>query len=283
MPSTTANRSPKSGSTDKSVVKQQLVQRLPYLRRYARALTGSQQIGDNYVRGSLETLVQEPELLNQASDVGVAVFKLFHRFAHAVETSTDELAKLGDPIERRVGERLVALAPRDRQALLLIHQEGFTPAQAAEIFDCDEAEIEQRLERAWSDLKRQPSTKILIIEDEPVIALDVAQTVTSLGHHVVGMAARASEAVRLAKKTPPGLVLADIQLEDGSSGIAAVQEILKSIDVPVIFVTAFPERLLTGEMLEPAFVVTKPFDATTLKVAISQALFCAQPPAAAEV
>ena len=283
MPSTTANRSPKSGSADKSLVKQQLVQRLPYLRRYARALTGSQQIGDNYVRGSLETLVQEPELLSESSDVGVAVFKLFHRFAHAVETSTDELAKLGDPIERRVGERLVALAPRDRQALLLVHQEGFTPAQAAEIFDVEEAEIEQRLERAWSDLKRQPSTKILIIEDEPVIALDVAQTVTSLGHQVVGMAARASEAVRLAKKTPPGLVLADIQLEDGSSGISAVQEILKSIDVPVIFVTAFPERLLTGEMLEPAFVVTKPFDATTLKVAISQALFCAQPPAAAEV
>jgi len=282
MPSTTANRSSKSGAADKSAVKQQLVQRLPYLRRYARALTGSQQIGDNYVRGSLETLVQEPELLSESSDVGVAVFKLFHRFAHAVETSTDELAKLGDPIERRVGERLVALAPRDRQALLLVHQEGFTPAQVAEIFDVEEAEIDQRLERAWSDLKRQPSTQILIIEDEPVIALDVAQTVTSLGHQVVGMAARASEAVRLAKKTPPGLVLADIQLEDGSSGISAVQEILKSIDVPVIFVTAFPERLLTGEMLEPAFVVTKPFDATTLKVAISQALFCAQPPAAAE-
>ena len=94
MPSTTANRSPKSGSADKSAVKQQLVQRLPYLRRYARALTGSQQIGDNYVRGCLETLVQEPELLNQADDVGVALFKLFHRFAHAVETSTDELAAI---------------------------------------------------------------------------------------------------------------------------------------------------------------------------------------------
>ena len=151
---------------------------------------------------------------------GVALFKLFHRFAHAVETSTDELAKLGDPIERRVGERLVALAPRDRQALLLIHQEGFTRPRRPKSSTSMKSEINQRLERAWSDLKRQPSTKILIIEDEPVIALDVAQTVTSLGHQVVGVAARASEAVRLAKKTPPGLVLADIQLEDGSSGIA---------------------------------------------------------------
>jgi len=260
--------------------KQQLVRRLPYLRRYARALTGSQQIGDEYVRGCLEILVQEPDLLRENGDIGVTLFKQFHRFAHAVETSTAELAKLSDPIERRVGERIVALAPLDRQALLLVHQEGFTLPQTAEIFGVDEAEIERRLDKAWLDLRRQPATEILIIEDEPVIALDVAQTVTSLGHKVIGIAARASEAVRQAKMNPPGLVLADIQLEDGSSGINAVQEILKSTDVPVIFVTAFPERLLTGEILEPAFVVTKPFDATTLKVAISQALFCAQPAAA---
>ena len=80
----------------------------------------------------------------------------------------------------------------------------------------------------------------------------------------------------MAKANPPGLVLADIQLKDGSTGIMAVHEILKSIEVPVVFVTAFPERLLTGEALEPAFVVTKPFDGTTLKVAISQALFFAK-------
>jgi CheY-like chemotaxis protein/DNA-directed RNA polymerase specialized sigma24 family protein len=280
MPSTTASRSKATSDTGTSAAKQALVQRLPHLRRYARALTGSQQIGDDYVRGCLETLVQEPELLRQEGDIGVTLFKVFHRFAHAVETSTDDLAKLGDPIERRIGERLVALAPRDRQALLLVHQEGFTQAQAAEIFGVDEAEVAKRLDKAWSELKRQPTTRILIIEDEPVIALDVAQTVTGLGHEVTAIASRASEAIAEAKKTPPGLILADIQLEDGSSGITAVQEILKSSDVPVIFVTAFPERLLTGEMLEPAFVVTKPFDATTLKVAISQALFCAQPAAA---
>ncbi len=259
-------------------LKQAIIERLPYLRRYARALTGSQRIGDEYVRGCLETLVQEPELLSEGGDVATSLFKQFHRFATAVEVSTDEVAKLGDPIERRVGERLVELSPRDRQALLLVHQEGFSRAQAAEILGIPESEVEKRLEQAWSELKSQPVTRILIIEDEPVIALDIAQTVSGLGHQVTGIASRASDAVRQARKTPPGLVLADIQLADGSSGIAAVQEILKSSEVPVIFVTAFPERLLTGEALEPAFVVTKPFDATTLKVAISQALFCAQPP-----
>ena len=263
-------------SSRDSVLKHQIVQHLPYLRRYARALTGSQAVGDNYIRGCLETLLQEPSFMAAGPSVPVQLFKLFHRFARTVEVSTDEIAKLADPVERRVGERLVALAPIDRQALLLVHQEGFSPAEAGEILGIGVDEVGKRIEDAWASLKRQPTTEVLIIEDEPVIALDVAESVKSLGHRVTGIANRASQAIAMAKATPPGLVLADIQLKDGSTGITAVREILKSIEVPVVFVTAFPERLLTGEALEPAFVVTKPFDGTTLKVAISQALFFAK-------
>jgi CheY-like chemotaxis protein/DNA-directed RNA polymerase specialized sigma24 family protein len=254
-------------------LKQQIVQRLPYLRRYARALTGSQTVGDQYIRGCLETLLQEPTAIKATGNLPVQLFRLFHRFADTVQTSTEDIAHLADPVERRVGEKLIQLAPRDRQALLLVHQEGFSPDEAAEILGISTAELTHHVDDAWANLKRQPTTRVLIIEDEPVIALDVAESVKSLGHKVTGVAARASEAIAMAKATPPGLVLADIQLKDGSTGIAAVHEILKSIDVPVVFVTAFPERLLTGEALEPAFVVTKPFDDTTLKVAISQALF----------
>ena len=159
---------------------------------------------------------------------------------------------------------------------LLVHQEGFSQNEAADILGLEGEEVAQRIEDAWASLKRQPTTSVLIIEDEPVIALDVAESVKSLGHKVTGIANRASQAITMAKANPPGLVLADIQLKDGSTGIMAVHEILKSIAVPVVFVTAFPERLLTGEALEPAFVVTKPFDGTTLKVAISQALFFAK-------
>ena len=263
-------------SSRDSALKHQIVQHLPYLRRYARALTGSQAVGDNYIRGCLETLLQEPAFMAAGPSVPVQLFKLFHRFARTVEVSTDEIAKLADPVERRVGERLVALAPVDRQALLLVHQEGFSPGEAGEILGIGVDEVGKRIEDAWASLKRQPTTEVLIIEDEPVIALDVAESVKSLGHHVTGIANRASQAIAMAKATPPGLVLADIQLKDGSTGITAVREILKSIEVPVVFVTAFPERLLTGEALEPAFVVTKPFDGTTLKVAISQALFFAK-------
>jgi len=265
------------GKVDKTTgLKHQIVQHLPYLRRYARALTGSQAAGDEYIRGCLETLLHEPESMVAGSNVAVQLFKVFHKFADTVETSTDDIAKLADPVERRVGERLVALAPLDRQALLLVHQEGFSPAEAADILQLEVSEVARRIDNAWGSLKRQPTTSVLIIEDEPVIALDVAESVKSLGHRVCGVASRASQAIEMAKATHPGLILADIQLKDGSTGITAVREILKSIEVPVVFVTAFPERLLTGEALEPAFVVTKPFDGTTLKVAISQALFFAK-------
>ncbi len=258
-------------------LKQQIVQRLPYLRRYARALTGSQAVGDQYIRGCLETLLHEPSAITGSGNMSVQLFRLFHRFADALQAEPkrrgEDIARLADPVGRRVGEKLIALAPHDRQALLLVHQEGFSTGEAAEILGMSAAEVERHINDAWASLKRQPATRVLIIEDEPVIALDVAESVKALGHTVTGVAARASDAIRMAKATPPGLVLADIQLKDGSTGIAAVREILKSIDVPVVFVTAFPERLLTGEALEPAFVVTKPFDDTTLKVAISQALF----------
>ena len=94
-----------------------------------------------------------------------------------------------------------------------------------------------------------------------------------LGHRVTGAATTYDEAVEAVSRHKPGLVLADIQLADGSSGIDAVKDILKRIDVPVIFITAFPERLLTGERPEPTFLITKPFQPETVKAAIGQALF----------
>ena len=69
------------------------------------------------------------------------------------------------------------------------------------------------------------------------------------------------------------MILADIQLADGSSGLEAVNEILGMLEVPVIFITAYPERFLTGSRPEPAFLITKPFLTDTVKAVISQALF----------
>lgn len=114
---------------------------------------------------------------------------------------------------------------------------------------------------------------MLIIEDEPLISMQLEDLVRSLGHDVCGMAATRTQAQQIASETSPGLVLADIQLADGSSGLDAVDDILQMGSVPVIFITAYPERLLTGDRPEPTYLVTKPFQESTVRAAISQALF----------
>lgn len=246
---------------------------LPFLRRYARALTGSQQRGDEWVRLCAEVVLQQRDLVTEESDTKLGVFKLFHRlrlpFGSLEEKESDAEAA---GVSGRLKETLTDLVPMQRQMLLLTVLEGFTVEDAAEILGITIEAAESALRQAREELQRVASVKVLVIEDEAVIALDVAKIVRSAGHQVVGIAATEKAAIDLAQKHSPHLVLCDIQLKGADNGIVAAREILKSIDVPVIFVTGFPERLLTGTGVEPAFVITKPFDPDLLRAAISQAL-----------
>jgi len=260
-------------------VSHDVVRLLPYLRRYARALTGSQAVGDQYVRLCLEAILAEPERIKSAGDLRVELFAVFHDAWDIVDSAIPTDAVSGDDDKGGLNRQLAALPSIERQVLLLIALERFSTAEAARILDLEESTVVQKLEIARQELRKQASTRVLIIEDEPVIAMDIAGIVESLGHEVIGVAGRQAEAVELARKHHPGLVLADVQLQDGDSGILTVQEIMRSMDAPVIFVTGFPERLLTGDRLEPAFIVTKPFDPETLKVAIVQALSFSAPQA----
>ncbi len=122
-------------------------------------------------------------------------------------------------------------------------------------------------------LAAQIATDVLIIEDEALIALDLEALLENLGHRVVGVARTRSEAAAIARNKRPGLILADIQLADGSSGLDAVNDLLNMFEVPVIFITAYPERFLTGERPEPAFLVSKPYQPATVSALVSQALF----------
>ena len=169
--------------------------------------------------------------------------------------------------------RLEAITPLPRQAFLLTAVEGFSPMQAARILGVDAEEFERLIDAAGREIGAQVASTVAIIEDEPLIAMDLENLVESLGHEVVGLAATRVEAVALARAQRPGLVLADIRLADGSSGLDAVNEILESFGVPVIFITAYPETLLTGQRPEPAFLISKPFRAETVKAIVSQALF----------
>lgn len=259
---------------DESVHKklsESIVRTLPFLRRYARAVSGSQQRGDEWVRLCAEVAVQQPELIAQAGATKLGVFKLFHSLQQPFG-GLDLSEAAGDGVTTRLKDTLIDLAPLQRQMLLLTVLEGFGVDEAADILGIDSDIAERSLRAAREELQRVASVRILVIEDEAIIALDVADIVRNAGHEVVGIAATEKMAVELAKKHAPHLVLADIQLRGADSGISAVNEIMKTMTVPVIFVTGFPERLLTGKRVEPAFVISKPFDPDLLRAAIAQAL-----------
>ncbi|RYD41351.1 MAG: response regulator [Sphingomonadales bacterium] len=246
---------------------------LPYLRRYGRSISGSQQNGDALVARMLETLVANPGAVDTGADLRIQLYRMVHdNFGlMAEEASAHDEAALSDiAIADARLRRIPSLA---RQALLLTAVEGFSFEDTGRIIGRDAEAVRVLISDATDEIDRQTRARILIIEDEPIIAMDIEMIVRELGHDVVGVATTHREAVDEAHKHQPGLVLADIQLADNSSGIEAVQEILTEVKVPVIFITAFPERLLTGDRPEPAFLLTKPYQPATLRAAISQVLF----------
>lgn len=244
---------------------------LPYLRRYARALTGSQDSGDRFAAATLESLLVDASVLNATDAPRIG---LFHAF-HLVWASAG--APLGEPDDRfsaRAQKHMDGLTPNSREALLLNVIEGFAPSEIATIMELETADVVLLLDAAIREMEAAVSGSVMVIEDEAIIAMDIVDIVTQIGHKVTGVARTRRDAVALAAKSQPDLILADIQLADNSSGIDAVNDILGQFgDIPVIFITAFPERLLTGDKPEPAFLITKPFSEEQVRSAVSQAMF----------
>ncbi|MEE2567695.1 response regulator [Hyphobacterium marinum] len=251
----------------------ELAPHLAFLRRYARALTGSQSSGDAHVRAALEAAIADRSALDSGLPSRVALYKLFHTVwgSSSATLETPDDGSGGDGAEAR----LRRLSPKSRQALLLTSMEGFTPTEAAAVLGVEPEEVGGLVAEARTEIDAVLKTGVFIIEDEPIISADLQNIVRSLGHDVVGLARTRTEALERAPDAKPGLILADIQLADNSSGIDAVHDIMKVHNCPVIFITAFPERLLTGERPEPTYLITKPFLSEAVKAAIGQALFFA--------
>jgi DNA-directed RNA polymerase specialized sigma24 family protein len=251
-------------------ISREIAPHLPYLRRFARALCGTQKSGDAYVVATLEALVADIDAFPPNMSAKVGLYHLFMRCWSSItlnveEWPDDELS----PAQRNVS----LLTPRSRQAFLLRTVEGFSVEDVAAILAVTPHEVESLISQAGREIAERVATDVLIIEDEALIAQDIEFIARDLGHNVIGIARTHREAVEIAGGHHPGLILADIQLADGSSGLNAVNELLQTFDCPVIFITAFPERLLTGERPEPAFLISKPYKVDTVKATISQALF----------
>ena len=252
-------------------ISQAIAPHLPYLRRFARALAGTQAAGDAYVAATLEVLIEDPSLFDTKLDPRVALFRTFTGLWNSVGVNLkpDIQTSALTPADRK----LESITPLPRQAFLLSAVEGFSAPDIATILDLDEGEVMELIDQAGREIAAQVATDVLVIEDEPMIAMDLEGIVEGLGHKVMAVARTHAEAVKAIAHEKPGLVLADIQLADGSSGLDAVNEMLASFQVPVIFITAYPDRLLTGERPEPAFLITKPYQPDTVKAIVSQALF----------
>jgi CheY-like chemotaxis protein/DNA-directed RNA polymerase specialized sigma24 family protein len=245
---------------------------IPFLRRFARALAGTQTGGDAYVVATLEAILAEPGCLDVELGPKVALYKLFlQNWRSAPANNYVDVPILGD--EASAERNLAAITVEPRIAFLLNALESFDPKEIAQTLECAEDQVLELIDRAGREISAQIRADVLIIEDEPLIALDIRALVEQLGHDVTTIARTHEEAVRAAVKRRPGLILSDIQLADGSSGLDAVNEILGSLEVAVIFITAFPELFLTGQAPEPAFLITKPFTKDSVKAVISQALF----------
>ncbi|HTI66113.1 MAG TPA: response regulator [Caulobacteraceae bacterium] len=246
----------------------QIVRQAPYLRRFARALTGTQSEGDGLVQTMMEGLLAGSVRLEPDLSLRAGLYRaLLASWRMRAGAATGGAGELG------ADHRLQTMDPERRAALLLVAMEAFDPGEAAQILAVAPQVLDDRLLEAQAELEAELATDVLIIEDEPIIALDLTRLVRELGHRVVGVAATRDEAVTMAVDARPGLVLADIRLADGSNGMDAAADILQSLDIPVIFITAFPEHLLTGERPEPAFLITKPFREEAVKALIGQALF----------
>ncbi|MBK5927786.1 response regulator [Rhodobaculum claviforme] len=250
---------------------------LPYLRRYARALTGSQTSGDRYAAATLEAILSDPGVFDaDDGSAKVALFRAFHLVwrTTGAPTAEPDAMESTDGLEERAQFHLAALTPNTREALLLRSIEEFRHDEIARIMDIGQDEAEELIAIAFREMEASMVGRVMIIEDEPLIAMDLRSIVGDMGHTVTGIARTRDQAVALGRSDRPDLILADIQLADNSSGIDAVADLTAELgDVPVIFITAFPDRLLTGEKPEPAFLITKPFSVEQVRSAVSQAMF----------
>ena len=252
---------------------QSIGRELPYLRRYARALTGSQTAGDNYAAATLEAILTDRSVLQDEDDTRLGLFRTFHAIW---QSSGQPVAEADSVRERRAQDHLRRLTPNSREALLLRTIEELRYDQIARVMQVDQREAEELVQIALNEMGQAISGKVMVIEDEMIIAMDLKGIVQAMGHEVTGVARTHTQAVDLAGKARPDLILADIQLADGSSGIDAVNEMMREMgDIPVIFITAFPERLLTGDRHEPAFLISKPYSEEQGRSAVSQAMFFA--------
>lgn len=251
-----------------SPIVQDIERQLPHLRRYARAMSGNRDFADRITEQALLSILGKNSPPDMDIDIRVNLFRALQ------DVSGDgTFQSENDPKLRNVDRHLSKLPPNSRDAFLLCALENFTHREIATILRREIEDIAPLIASARADLTNLLARRILVIEDELQVAQEISDIVTEMGHYVIGSAPTTEDAVEIAEYEEPDLILSDIQLANGGSGIHAVNAILKFYPLtPVVYITGFPERLLSGKGPKPAFLVTKPYTPDQVRSAVSQAI-----------
>jgi CheY-like chemotaxis protein/DNA-directed RNA polymerase specialized sigma24 family protein len=247
-------------------------QHVRHLRRYASILTGSKQVGDGLILTCLERLgTGSAEMRLNFSRVDL--FRTFHDVVADVDYSfcLSGWTSLDEAEAQSLG-RLASLEKRDRAIVLLCKVEQFAVDDVARIMDLSREDIDRIAMSASKTLAGIEHHSILIMEDEFLIARDLSRIVRQMGHSVCGVVGNAEAAINVAASQKPSLFLADLQMADGEfDGIRAAEHIALSGDIPVVFVTAYPNMAIESNVKSPQ-IVRKPFHPASVVHAVKQAL-----------
>lgn len=241
---------------------------LPRLRRYARALTGDVQLARLLTQCAVDPCRHERE---QAS-----VLDAYRAIGELWRSRFSQLGSKQVSSRNPEQMRIASMQPAGREAFLLTSLEGFQISEAAGILSTSTDKVRELVKSALEDVKEVAPSKVLIIEDEFFIARDLERIVCDLGHAVVGKARTMSDAVQAFESCQPDLVLSDIAIAGDGDGIAAVLSMIQRSgtgQLPAVFISAFPERLVSEKRPQPTFIVGKPFTDEAVRSAVTQLLF----------
>lgn len=122
---------------------------------------------------------------------------------------------------------------------------------------------------------KKEEVKILVVDDETIVALDIKNTLEKYGYNVVGIATTSQEAISLVKSSKPNLILMDIMIKGKKDGIETASEINEFADIPIVFLTAYSDdsTLERAKLVEPYGYLIKPFDNRELFTTIEMSLY----------
>jgi CheY-like chemotaxis protein/DNA-directed RNA polymerase specialized sigma24 family protein len=231
------------------------------LRRYAFSLLGNRALSDRAVETALRSFKGRTSSANGHALLRIA---LYSKVTEAVRLCLAE-NNVSVAVASGLHSRLLRLPWELRQVAALHGVMGLAYADVAAILDLREAAVRHLYSLSLQRLgKRLPA--VLIIEDEVLIARELQDIVTGLGLEVAGMARNRAEALHIAGRSKPQIILADYKLKD-DTGVDVVKAIRQTIDASVIYVTAHPEAVAAqGEMRD--LIISKPFSVRAVQCAV---------------